>query len=729
MKYEKKLGIKNGSPFTMLSREVHAKGLSPLPIVAGEKRPCISRWNEYCSEQPSVGELVEWAKQFPDAGLGIALGTRIGEKSELHLVALDIDQDDLVRPVRAELFSYRSNAASKEVMKRGQKGLTIFAVTEGVLPGRKLSNRKGMAVELLSRGQQTVLPPTIHPNGEPYIWKEERSLLDVDLAELPRIDERLLGQIEKLIREDDEPARGCDAPNDNQGQSDSIVYLGGGRFENVEMVYPGNVNDTQLKMAAKAAYWNFQNGRFTGEGRKEAVQGMVDEAYAAHERSGVSESWDREKQWDEAASQYDRAVEKWSAEWGIVEAILPEERATAQPSDPAPEGPEELWAKCRDLATDPNILDRFTEDYGRSGVVGEDRNGKLLYLALTSRLLDHPVSIAVKGPSSGGKSFITDRVLAFFPPGSYYGFTAMSERALVYSKKSYVHRFIVLYEATGMSGEVGSYLIRSLLSEGKLRYETVEKTKNGFESRVIEKEGPTGLIVTTTDVKLHPENETRMFSLTVKDTAAQTKSILLALARESSDSVDYRNWHALQSWLATQDCRVVIPFAKGIALAIPPVATRLRRDFRAILTLIEAHALLHQAKRDRDEDEQIVATQDDYAIVRELVEDILSEGLERTARPEIRETVKSVDDIRLDIPCDKVTVAQVATKLGIDRSTAWRRVRVALERGYLINEQTGKGRPFLLSRGDPLPEEVEILPDPETLSGCTVARETEGIAV
>ena len=49
-----------------------------------------------------------------------------------------------------------------------------------------------------------------------------------------------------------------------------------------------------------------------------------------------------------------------------------------------------------------------------------------------------------------------------------------------------------------MASDIATYLIRTLLSEGRLRYETVEKTKDGLVARVIEREGPTGLIVTTT---------------------------------------------------------------------------------------------------------------------------------------------------------------------------------------------------------------------------------------
>ena len=68
----------------------------------------------------------------------------------------------------------------------------------------------------------------------------------------------------------------------------------------------------------------------------------------------------------------------------------------------------------------------------------------------------------------------------------------MSERALAYSDEPLRHRFLVLYEAAGMEGDMQSYLIRSLLSEGRLVYETVEKTKEGMKSRLIYREGPAG---------------------------------------------------------------------------------------------------------------------------------------------------------------------------------------------------------------------------------------------
>jgi hypothetical protein len=64
------------------------------------------------------------------------------------------------------------------------------------------------------------------------------------------------------------------------------------------------------------------------------------------------------------------------------------------------------------------------------------------------------------------------------------------------------HKLLVINEAAGMNSDFQTYLIRSLLSEGRFCYETVEKTSEGMKPRLIEREGPTGLIVTTTAVML-----------------------------------------------------------------------------------------------------------------------------------------------------------------------------------------------------------------------------------
>jgi hypothetical protein len=150
---------------------------------------------------------------------------------------------------------------------------------------------------------------------------------------------------------------------------------------------------------------------------------------------------------------------------------------------------------------------------------------------------------------------------------------------------------------------------------------------------------------------------------------------------------------------------------------IPPVAVRLRRDFGALLNLIRAHAILHQTSRERDADGRILATLEDYAHVRELVADLVSEGLEATVPATVRETVEMVEMLHDETEKD-VTIAALAEALELDKSAAWRRVRSAMDRGYLDNKEDRKGRPAKLVTADSLPDDVEILPEPERLQGC-----------
>jgi hypothetical protein len=161
---------------------------------------------------------------------------------------------------------------------------------------------------------------------------------------------------------------------------------------------------------------------------------------------------------------------------------------------------------------------------------------------------------------------------------------------------------------------------------------------------------------------------------------------------------------------------------------IPPIDVRLRRDFTTVLHLITSHAILHQATREKDVKGRIIAILQDYAVIRELVKDLISDGVGATAQHTIRETVEAIKKIT-EGEKPPAHVAQVARLLNIDRSSATRRIKTAIEKGYLINIENQKGKPNRIVLGDPLPEEQEILPLPEKLGVCSCVVKNEGIDI
>ena len=369
--------------------------------------------------------------------------------------------------------------------------------------------------------------------------------------------------------------------------------------------------------------------------------------------------------------------------------------------------------RAEEIASNPNILDGFYEALQATGFAGEERAAKLVYLVLTSRYLDRPLAAAVKGPSSAGKSALVDRVLKFFPKSACIKLTGMSEKALAYGEYSLKHKVLVIAEASGLGSGVKAYLVRSLVSEGRIDYETVESGEGGLKPRRIEREGPTGLLVTTTEHRLDPELETRMLSIPIDDSREQTRAVLLAEARggNETEKADLRAWRAFQQ-LVPGGSSVDVPFAEHLAEKIPPIATRLRRDFLALLTLIKAHALLHHATRKRDEQGRIVATLDDYRVVRGLVADLIAQGVEARVPRGVRQVVEYV---RSQPTSASESITAMAKELDVHKGTASRWVKQAVDMGYLINDEKRPGKRAMLRPGEPLPRDQEVLPRPEEL--------------
>jgi hypothetical protein len=358
------------------------------------------------------------------------------------------------------------------------------------------------------------------------------------------------------------------------------------------------------------------------------------------------------------------------------------------------------------------------------GLVGEHKSAKLVYLMFTSRLLREPVSGVVKGLSSSGKSFTIECVVRLMPPEAVYVMTSMSQHALIYLDEDMRHRTVVLFEAAALresrekaEDNITAYIVRSLLSEGRIEYPTVVKGKDGkLATTKIVREGPTNLVTSTTALSLHPENETRMLSLPSDDSRDQTRQVLRAIAadRKRRDA-DLTEWLTYQQWLAGANHDAVIPYAACLAEQIPNDAVRLRRDFTAVLQLIKTHAVMHQLSRETDPQGRIVADLDDYAAVRSLVNDLVAEAIGATVPPTVRATVDVVHELHELSDSDSVKEAAVAALLKIERSAASRRLWSAASRGYLVNLEDKRGKPARYVPGDPMPGAVVVLPDPDNV--------------
>jgi hypothetical protein len=367
------------------------------------------------------------------------------------------------------------------------------------------------------------------------------------------------------------------------------------------------------------------------------------------------------------------------------------------------------------LAHGGDILARLRKEIEAAGHAGPADVVELVFLAVVSRRLRRPLCVIVRAASSAGKSFAVEIALRFAPEEACVVRQTLSPKALSYTSEVLKHRILVIAEAAGVQEGHMAYALRELVSNGSLVHEVTNR--DTMTTDVMRVEGPTGLILTTTR-SVDPELATRMLSVGVSETPEQTRLVVDVMAREAAgetcEEPDYEVFHLLDARLAAGTSTVVVPFSRELASLVSTSAVRMRRDFRAVLTIVQAHALLHQATRARDNDGRIVATLDDYSAAHRLVAHALAEGTEHAVSSQTRDTVEAVRDV-LEAGARTVTVHDLREALGVDESNVRRRVAKAVEAGYLHDARRSAGQPHKLTLAEELPNDRGVLPTPDRL--------------
>ncbi|MBI3898502.1 MAG: toprim domain-containing protein [Gammaproteobacteria bacterium] len=368
-----------------------------------------------------------------------------------------------------------------------------------------------------------------------------------------------------------------------------------------------------------------------------------------------------------------------------------------------------------DLLRDVKLLDRILADFHACGVVGEETNKLVGYLAAVSRKLDKPLAVIVQSTSAAGKSSLMEACLAFVPEEERIQYSAITGQALFYMGNiNLKHKVLALSEEEGAAR--ASYALKLLQSEGKLTIaSTAKDPETGrLETQPYSVEGPVMIFMTTTAIDIDDELMNRCLVLAVDENREQTRAIH-QLQREAETLEGFiakeERSHLLKLHQNAQrllkSLHVVNPFAR--ALTFPDTATRMRRDHTKYLALIRAIALVHQHQRiiktmthRGQPKEYIEASLDDIEIANKLAHDVLGRTLDELP-PQTRRLLLLLDHmvsascVRLKMDrCDFrfsrrevrefTSLSDTQLRLHIDR---------LVELEYLIVHRGGRGQSFV----------------------------------
>ena len=382
-----------------------------------------------------------------------------------------------------------------------------------------------------------------------------------------------------------------------------------------------------------------------------------------------------------------------------------------------------LFAAARTIIECPDVWALAVETMTQRGFAGDARHVELLYAIFTSRLLPRPMCAFLKAPSSSGKSWLLNRTLELFPPEAYEVKSGFSPKAIAYGRSDLRHKILAVQEASGLNGREGNMLVRTLISEGQVRWEVAGRQRHGFATREVVRPGPIAFVLTTTHDALHTEDETRALSIQVEDTKQQTRAVIRNIGRNFAgaarpQAVDLAPWHAYQRWLDAGAKETVIPFGESLGALFAIRANRSKRDFEQVLTATAVSALLHQAQRERDQDGRVVAAMADYEHARRFLTKPLNEASGSAVPRGVREVVEQLLSqhgnpvlpyVDRTLP-PGLSVDQLALRMGVDQSVASRRVAQAKARGLVADFGGGRSRPARLIVVHPLPDDWDVLP-------------------
>lgn len=321
------------------------------------------------------------------------------------------------------------------------------------------------------------------------------------------------------------------------------------------------------------------------------------------------------------------------------------------------------------LLRDPLLMQRVLADFTRCGVVGEEVNKQVAYLAAVSRKLDKPLAVMVQSSSAAGKSSLMEAVLRFMPAEERIQYSAMTGQSLFYlGEKDLKHKILAISEEEGAHN--ASYALKLLQSEGEVSIASTGKNAvtGNLETQEYRVEGPVMLFSTTTAIDLDEELLNRCLVLSVDESREQTRAIhaqqrtrrTLEGLRANEDKQRLTRLHQNAQRLL-RPLKVVNPYADQLTFLDDK--TRTRRDHEKYLALIDTIALLHQyqreIKRDRYNDsliEYVEVALDDIALANTLAHEVLGRTLDELP-PQTRRLLKLIAE-HVQMECARTVTKQ-----------------------------------------------------------------------
>ncbi|MDR0206142.1 MAG: hypothetical protein LBI45_02660 [Bacteroidales bacterium] len=268
---------------------------------------------------------------------------------------------------------------------------------------------------------------------------------------------------------------------------------------------------------------------------------------------------------------------------------------------------EEEEQTAKKYLANKNLIPNLKNDLEKIGILGEEENALILFLAMASHKSENPFSVLCLAKSGIGKSYLLNKLADCMPKNSFSFHTQISENALYYFDSKQIDGKTLFIEDLEWTNQMLMPL-STLQTQGKLIKTRATKNKEGMiHSTTFEVAGKLCLIACAYSEKNYEQLSLPFLCLHLNHSHAQDINVMEYQKRCKAGLINQteiiQTQRKLQCVLATlKSANIINPFATLINL--PEDLPHPRKTLLLLLNFIETITFFRQFQRESVADEQ-----------------------------------------------------------------------------------------------------------------------------
>ena len=248
------------------------------------------------------------------------------------------------------------------------------------------------------------------------------------------------------------------------------------------------------------------------------------------------------------------------------------------------------------LLKSKHLVKKTMEAITGTGLVGEQKNGLLLYFLYLTRLFEEPLHAIIFGRSGSGKTYLQTKISDCLPEESVRNITSLSENVLYYSPKGFWQHVVLVIE--DLDGVYQALLaLRELMSKQTItKYTTDKDAKGNNVQKALTVEGPVSVSGATTKEAIYEDNANRSFLLHVDETTSHLEQVMDHQRKARAGMINTTHQEASKQLLKNAqrllDKRIKVSNPYALQLKLPQAIFKPLRTNEHYLKLIDVIAFL-----------------------------------------------------------------------------------------------------------------------------------------